>query len=112
MSGSAVGDVSEHDRLGRFTEGNTEYRAKQRRLAEIAQSLAAEYDATPSQVRLMSIIARHMDDAERSRSAERRVKASNTVRRLLKELRREPEPEKLNAFDEYVKQRQQKAETL
>jgi hypothetical protein len=101
MSGSAVGDVSEHDRLGRFTEGNSEYRAKQRRLAEIAQSLAAEFDPTPSQVRLLAIIARHMDDAERSRSAERRVKASNAVRRLLKDLKRKPEPP-LSSLEGYL----------
>jgi hypothetical protein len=105
MSGSAIGETSEHDRLGRFTAGNTEYRAKQQRLAEIVQSLAAEYDPTPSQVRLLAIIARHMDDAERSRTAERRVKASNTVRRLLKDLRRKPQPDKLNPFDEYVAER-------
>jgi len=92
MDGSATGKMSDHDRLGRFTNGNSEYRARQQRLAEIVQTLAAEFDPTPSQVRLLPIIARHMDDAERARTAERRIRASNTVRRLMRDLKRKPSP--------------------
>jgi hypothetical protein len=90
MDGSASGTVSAHDELGRFRAGNSEYRAKKQRLAEIVQTLAAEFDPTPSQARLLPIIARHMDDAERARTAERRIRASNTVRRLMRDLKRKP----------------------
>ena len=92
MDGSAVGGKAAHDQLGRFTAGNTEYTARQRRLAEIAQALAVEYDTTPSQVRLLAIIARHLDDGERARNAERRIRASNTARRMMKDLKRRKEP--------------------
>src|SRR5262249_23261292 len=70
MDGSATGTAAAHDELGRFRAGNSEYRARKQRLAEIVQTLAAEFDPTPSQVRLLPIIARHMDDAERARTAE------------------------------------------
>jgi hypothetical protein len=33
-----------------------------------------------------------MDDAERARTAERRIRASNTVRRLMRDLKRKPAP--------------------
>ena len=92
MDGSTVGGNPAHDPLGRFTIGNSEYAARQRRLAEIAQALAVEYDPTPSQVRLLAIIARHLDDGERARTAERRIRASNTARRMMKDLKRRKEP--------------------
>jgi hypothetical protein len=92
MDGSAAGTAAAHDELGRFRAGNSEYRARKQRLAEIVRTLAAEFDPTPSQVRLLPIIARHMDDAERARTAERRIRASNTVRRLMRDLKRKPAP--------------------
>jgi hypothetical protein len=59
MDGSATGTASGHNRLnGRFVRGHSEYRARKQRLAEIVQTLAAEFDPTPSQVRLLPIIAR------------------------------------------------------
>jgi hypothetical protein len=91
MDGSASGTAPGHNpRSGRFINGHSEYRARKDRLAGIVQTLAAEFDPTPSQVRLLPIIARHMDDAERARPAERRIRASNTVRRLMRELKRKP----------------------
>jgi hypothetical protein len=93
MDGSASGAVAHHDRRGRFANGNTEYQAKQQRVAEKAAQLALDYDATsPSQRMLLSIIARHLDDAERARSAERRVRAGNAANRMLRQLKRKETP--------------------
>ncbi len=92
MDGSAIGAVAAHDQLGRFTTGNTEYRAKQQRVAERVRQLALDYDPSPSQRMLLSIIARHLDDAERARTAERRVRAGNAATRLLRQLQRKEPP--------------------
>jgi hypothetical protein len=92
MDGSANGAVVVHDRRGRFASGNTEYRAKQQRIAEKARQLALDYDPSPSQHILLSIIARHLDDAERARSAERHIRAGNAANRLLRLIPRKPEP--------------------
>jgi hypothetical protein len=97
MDGSASGAMASHDqRSGQFTAGNTEYRAKQRRIAERAEQLCAEYDPTPSQRMLLLTIARHLDDAERGRSAIVRTRASNVARRMLRDIPRkrvsEPPP--------------------
>jgi len=92
MDGSANGAVAHHDRRGRFANGNTEYHAKQQRIAEKARQLALDYDPSPSQQMLLPIIARHLDDAERARSAERRVRAGNAANRLLRLIPRKPEP--------------------
>jgi hypothetical protein len=89
MDGSAPGTISRHDRRsGRFLAGNTEYRAKQQRIVEKVRQLNLDYDPSPSQRMLLPIIARHLDDAERARSAERRFKASNTANRLLRSIPR------------------------
>jgi hypothetical protein len=96
MDGSATGTALGHNpKSGRFTNGHSEYRARKDRLAAIVQTLAAEFDPTPSQLRLLPIIARHMDDAERARPAERRIRASNTARRLMRDLKRKPVPVQL-----------------
>jgi hypothetical protein len=93
MDGSAPGAVAPHDRRGRFAHGNTEYQAKQQRIAEKAAQLALDYDATsPSQRMLLPIIARHLDDAERARTAERRVLAGNAANRMLRQLKRKEPP--------------------
>jgi hypothetical protein len=92
MDGSATGAVAPHDRRGRFTNGNGEYQAKQLRIAEKARQLALDYDLSPSQRMLLSIIARHLDDAERARSAERRVRAGNAANRLLRLLKHKEPP--------------------
>ena len=85
MDGSAAGMAVGHNRLnGRFTVGNTEYRARQQRLAERVRQLTLDYDPSPSQLELLPIIARHLDDALRGRSAERRVRAGNAANRLLR----------------------------
>jgi hypothetical protein len=85
MDGSAFGTASGHNRLnGRFINGNSEYRAKQARLAERVRQLALDLDPSPSQRQLLPIIARHLDDAERARTAERRVRAGNAANRLLR----------------------------
>jgi hypothetical protein len=96
MDGSASGAVAAHDQAGRFTAGNTEYRAKQRRIAERLAQLNADYDASPSQQQLLAIVARHLDDAAVARTAERRVRASNAATRILKQIpRREPQLQSL-----------------
>src|SRR5215831_2569625 len=84
MDGSASGTAPAHDELGRFRAGNSEYRARLQRLAERARQLALDLDPSPSQRQLLPIIARHLDDAERARTAERRVRAGNAANRLLR----------------------------
>jgi hypothetical protein len=92
MNGLANGAAAAHDRRGRFTNGNSEYRAKQQRIAERVRQLSLDYDPSASQQMLLAIIARHLDDAERARSAERRVRAGNAANRLLRLIPRKPEP--------------------
>jgi hypothetical protein len=85
MDGSATGTTSGHDeRSGRFTNGHSEYRARKDRLAERVRQLTLDFDPSPSQQMLLPIIARHLDDAERARTAERRVRAGNAANRLLR----------------------------
>jgi hypothetical protein len=85
MDGSATGTAAGHNRLnGRFINGHSEYRARKDRLAERERQLTLDYDPSPSQRQLLPIIARHLDDAERARTAERRVRAGNAANRLLR----------------------------
>jgi len=85
MDGSATGRAAGHDdRSGRFTNGHSEYRARKDRLAERVRQLTLDFDPSPSQEMLLPIIARHLDDAERARTAERRVRAGNAANRLLR----------------------------
>jgi len=85
MDGSATGTAAGHDeRSGRFINGHSEYRARKDRLAERERQLNLDYDPSPSQRQLLPIIARHLDDALRGRSAERRVRAGNAANRLLR----------------------------
>ena len=76
-----------HDKLGRLVAGHSEYAARRRRIA-LVEKLLLDYAPTPSQVQLLAIVAQHLDDSERARSAERRIRASNTARRLLKDIPR------------------------
>jgi hypothetical protein len=108
VDGSAIGAVAHHDRRGRFANGNTEYRAKQQRVAEKAHQLALDYDPSPSQRMLLPIIARHLDDAERARTAERRVRAGNAANRLLRLIPRKPEPPP-PSLDSYGRVKQEEA---
>lgn len=92
MDGSAVGTASQHDRRsGRFLNGNTEYRAKQQRIADRLAQLIADYEASPAQKQLLAVAARYLDDAERARTAERRVLAGNAANRILRSIPRKPE---------------------
>jgi hypothetical protein len=85
MDGSAIGTAAGHDkRSGRFINGHSEYRARKDRLAERVRQLTLDFDPSPSQQMLLPIIARHLDDAERARTAERRVRAGNAANRLLR----------------------------
>jgi hypothetical protein len=85
MNGSVTGTAAGHDeQSGRFTNGHSEYRARKDRLAERVRQLTLDYDPSPSQGQLLPIIARHLDDAERARTAERRVRAGNAANRLLR----------------------------
>lgn len=93
MDGSAISTASDHDpATGYFKNGNTEYRAKQKRLAERLAQLRLDYDPSPSQQQLLVIVARHLDDAERARTAERRVLAGNAANRLLRSIPRRELP--------------------
>jgi len=91
MDGVKIGDTLVqdatgrfHDIQGRFVNGHSEYAARRRRVAERAAKLRLDYDCTPSQEMLLVVIAGHLDDAERCRSAERRVRAGNAANRLLR----------------------------
>ena len=92
MHGSAIGAASDHDQLGRFKSGNTEYAAKRRRITERLVQLNADYDATPSQQQLLAIAARHLDEAATTRRAERRVSATNAAQRILRSIPRRELP--------------------
>jgi len=89
MDGAAT---SGHDELGRLVRGHSEYAARKRRLAERVAKLRLDYDPSPSQQMLLVVIAGHLDDAERCRSAIARTRATNAARRLLKDIPRKPEP--------------------
>jgi hypothetical protein len=108
MDGFAASAAEGHDRLGRLVRGHTEYAAKRRRIAEKARQLALDYDPSPSQHMLLSIIARHLDDAERARTAERRVRAGNAANRLLRLIPRKPEPPP-PSLDSYGRVKQEEA---
>ena len=88
MDGAAT---SGHDELGRLVRGHSEYAARKRRLAERVEKLRLDYDPSPSQQQLLSVVARFLDDAERARSAVARTRASNAARRLLKDIPRKPD---------------------
>ena len=91
MDGAIIGAMSGHDpRNGSFTAGNSERAAKKRRIAERLAKLCIDYDASPSQQMLLVVIAGHLDDAERARSAVARIRATNAARRLLKDIPRKP----------------------
>jgi hypothetical protein len=79
-----------HDELGRLVRGHSEYAARKRRLAERLAKLRLDYDPSPSQQMLLVVVARHLDDAERARSAVARTRATNAARRLLKDIPRKP----------------------
>jgi hypothetical protein len=72
-----------------FYRGRT---ARKRRIAERLAQLVAEFDPSPAQEQLLAIAAGHLDDAERCQTAERRVRAANTARRLLKDIPRKRLP--------------------
>jgi hypothetical protein len=97
MDGSASGVAAGHNpRSGRFINGHSEYRARKDRLAERVRQLTLDYDPSPSQQMLLPIIAGHLDDAERARPAERRVRAGNAANRLLRLIpRRQQQEEQL-----------------
>src|SRR6516225_3913379 len=82
--------TSGHDELGRLGRGHSEYAACKRRLAERVAKLRLDYDPSPSQQMLLVVIAGHLDDAERCRSAIARTRATNAARRLLKDIPRKP----------------------
>ena len=88
MNGSAV---SGHDALGRFTAGHSEWKARKQHIAEIAAQLASEYD-TPSPVtrRLLHLAATHLYDAQSTRNAIKRQRATNCAERILGRLSPRP----------------------
>ena len=95
MDGSATGTVTGHDEHnGRFINGHSQYRARKDRLAERVRQLTLDFDPSPSQQMLLPIIARHLDDAERARTAERRVRAGNAANRLLRLITKRTRQEK------------------
>jgi len=86
-----------HDELGRLVRGHSEYAARKRRLAERLAKLHADYEPSLSQEMLLVVIAGHLDDAERARSAVARIRATNAARRLLRDIPRKPAPASMTA---------------
>jgi hypothetical protein len=86
MDGSATRIAASHDPLtGHFTPGNSEYRAKQRRVAELLDQMIAQYgDVTPAQKQLLRVCAAHLYDAGSSRSPLIRTRASRAANQILK----------------------------
>lgn len=80
---------SDHrDRRGRVTAGNSNYFAKQKRLAERLEQLIAHFEgASAAEVQVLSTIARLFDDSERATTLTARIRASNAARRLLATIR-------------------------
>jgi hypothetical protein len=95
MNGSANGAAAGHDSAsGQFLPRNSEYRARRLRLADRLTKLRLDYDPSPSQEMLLVVIAGHLDDAERARTAERRVRAGNAANRLLRLITKRTRQEK------------------
>jgi hypothetical protein len=93
-------ETASGDRPWLFQAGNSEYRAKKRRIAERLAQLVADYDPSPSQKQLLVVVAGHLDDAERCRSAIARTRATNAARRLLKDIPRKSGPRSSAAADQ------------
>jgi hypothetical protein len=86
--GSVSGASAAHDaRTGHFLPGNTEHRARQDRLAALLVELRVQYSGV-----LLPIIARHLDDASRARTAVLRQRAANAAARLLAKCERKTKP--------------------
>src|SRR5690349_13143711 len=93
MSGSVIGNTSAHDRLGRFTTGNTEYRAKRLRIDALSASLADAYDARTDAARaLLRVAAEHLDDSPRARSRVLKARSTRAAAKILALLPRLPAP--------------------
>jgi hypothetical protein len=91
--------LSNHDpRTGHLVGGNSAWRAKKDRLAARTEQLCAEYDAQPQ---ILAIVASHLDDAERSRSALTRTRALNVAMRMLRTIPRKAPKRPANAKEWY-----------
>jgi hypothetical protein len=102
MSGSEIGSNSAHDQLGRFTAGNSEYRAKRVRIAALVEQLAADYTATSGTAKaLLRIAAEHLDAAAHARNNVLRSRATRMAAKTLALLRPVPEPP-LPSLDEML----------
>jgi hypothetical protein len=85
-----------------FKPGHSEYRARQDRIAERYRQLCLEYDVqTATQRSLAQIAAAALDDAERTRFADRRVRSLGAAKRALNGLTRKRAP--AMTFDDYVR---------
>jgi cell division septum initiation protein DivIVA len=93
MDGSAIGDTVEHDRLGRFVAGNSDWHARKARLAALTEQLSSEYDAGSAIARqLIKIAAQHLDQAATTRNSVLRARATRLAAKVLDRLQRKPEP--------------------
>jgi hypothetical protein len=91
--------VSNHDpATGKLIGGNSAWLAKKERIAARIKQLAAEYDGQPQ---ILAIIATHLDDAERSRTALTRTRALNVAMRMLRTIPRKVPKRPANAKEWY-----------
>jgi hypothetical protein len=102
MDGSAIGNTSEHDRLGRFTAGNSAYAARRQRIEAKAEELALEYDVTtPSAKALVRLAAQHLDTAAMARNNVMVARHTRLAMKVLASLKR-VEPVLPASLDEYL----------
>jgi hypothetical protein len=95
LSGTDSGATPGHDRAtGRFVSGYTEARRdKQKRITKRTLELIESYAvSTPADMALCALAAAHLDDAQHARSRISRVRSTNAAYRLLRDLKRKPEP--------------------
>ena len=101
LDGSAFGDNSAHDQLGRFTTGNSEWHRKQQRIEAKTTQLALEYDATGAAARmLLKLAAQHLDAAEQARNSALRARHTRLGLKVLASLQRKPAAP-LRSLDDY-----------
>jgi hypothetical protein len=83
---------------GHFMKGfRGAYRTRQEAVKQRLEALQSAYKATTAaDIALLSIAAIHLVDAEKARSRNTRVRATNAAMRALREIPREPEHETID----------------
>jgi hypothetical protein len=92
MDGTANGLVTNHDRLGRFTRGNTVVVTARERKRSILERLRREYDPDNAlsgvDTDRLALAAKHYAIAETTRDATLSVRSIGCAERLLAKIRK------------------------